>query len=209
MPDQNEDSTDELEARAKLLEAEAKLTMARYGFVDRIVMRGVIPIALAIAAPIATFYFSQRAETGLQEVRNVGDSIKQLDQMIDRISKAAERHDGARAQELDALKKLVSSLQWTIVVQQVREVVQVHGRPALRTAIERSSRPDFTALRAPVERMLFARIAPHVDADPVLVRESIQGAIDEIAPEFEAMIEARGSELHLPNEPRYPTKQSR
>jgi len=203
---ETDESADEIEARAKLYNAKARLAEARWGFFDRVVMRGVIPVALAIAAPIATYYFSAQAETGIEEVRKVSDSVKQLDQLIAGIRTSAARHEEARMAELTALRDAVSALQWTIVVQRVRDSVQSYGRQALYSEIQKSPRPDFAQIRTTVEKNLFERLSTQVDADPELIRGAIRGAVDEIAPEFEMAIKTRGGDLDLPNEPRFPTK---
>lgn len=171
-------------------------------------MRGVIPLALAIAAPVATYYFSARAETGIEEVRKVSDSVKQLDQLIEGVRSSALKHEDARAAELMALKNIVTALQWTIVVQRVRDTVQSYGRSEIHAAIEVSPKPDFALIRVSVEKSLFERIASQVDADPSLIQDAIRGAVDEIAPEFEIALKRRGgAALAIPDEPRFPTKQ--
>lgn len=207
MADEADDSAEEIEAKAHLIEAEKALIEARLGFWDRLIMRGVIPVALIVAGPATTYYFSQRADRGVEEVRRVADSVRQLDEVVEGAKKAAAQAEEARAQELLALRRIVSSLQWTIVVQQVREAVRTSGRQEIHSRIAMNADAKWTAIRSESERAIYDSLVDRIDADPTLLRDAIRGAVDEIAPEFERDLSARGEALPaIPNEPRYPTK---
>jgi hypothetical protein len=180
--DPNLDSKEEFEAKTEMLKAETALIQVRHGLVDRLIMRGVIPIALIVAGPITTYYFSQRANDGIEEVRRIGDSVEKLDAVIEAAKTAASRHDDARAAELIALRRIVSSLQWNVVVTQAREVTSTMGRRLLRERMAGPTNPTFDQVRQSVEDDLYAYLAPRVDSDPQLLKEALRGAVDEIRP---------------------------
>lgn len=192
----NGDSSAEIEAKTNLLKAEKALVEARQGFLDRVVMRGVIPLALGVAAPAATYYFSRRADDGIAEVRRIGESIGRLDEVIEGAKRAADRVNQERAAELLALRKVVASLQWTLVVSQTRDAAQTIGRPLLVEGMA-SHGASFETARGAVEDALYAHLAPRVDADPKLLLEAIRGAVDELRPP---------SAWRPDQEPRFPAK---
>lgn len=188
------DSKEEIVAKTELVKAEKELIEVRHSLFDRIIMRGAIPLALIVAGPITTYYFSQRADDGIQEVRKIGDSIEKLDTLIDTIKTASARNDEARAAELIALRRVVSSLQWNLVVSQAREVAGTMGRSLLRTAMSRDG-ATFDNTRQEVEDALYTHLAPRVDADARLLKDAIRGAVDEIRPSTNGT-----------PEPRFPTR---
>jgi hypothetical protein len=82
------DDPEVLEARAKLLEAQAKLTKASVPLLDKLILRGIIPIALAIVGPWALWKFD-KAQT--EQVRQ-GAVIVELQELLeDAKSEAAAR----------------------------------------------------------------------------------------------------------------------
>jgi hypothetical protein len=191
----DKDSKDEIEARADMLKAEKELIEARKGFLDRLVMRGVIPLALVVAAPAATYYFSRRADDGIAEVRRVSESIGRLDEVIEGAKRAADKISQERAAEFVALRAIVSRLQWTIVVGQARDAALTIGRPMLARSMSHPG-VSFDTARQAVEDALYAHLAPRVDSDPKLLREAIRGAVDELRPPSPG----------LDVEPRFPAK---
>lgn len=112
------------EAEAKERDSETKADKAHTPLVDRIIMRGLIPIALLIATPLATYYFTDRAEEGIRQVQatnqEVEEAVAELDQLgglvtqLDGLFKGADQRiqemDQARAAELTALRVLVTRL---------------------------------------------------------------------------------------------------
>ena len=197
----DDDSKEEILAKTELVKAEKELIEIRHGILDRLIMRGVIPVALIVAGPITTYYFSQRANDGIEEVRKIGESVSALDEVIDGAKAAAARHDEGRATELIALRRIVSSLQWNLVVSQAREVTGTLGRRLLADFMSQPG-ATFDGVRQTVEDALYAHLAPRVDADARLLKEAIRGAVDEIRPLnlFQAV------DGNAPPEPRFPSK---
>jgi len=179
--DPNHDSKEEIEAKTKLVKAETDRIEIQHGFIDRLIMRGVIPLALLVAAPAATYYFTSRANESEVEVRKVSESIDKLDKLIEGVKVASARSDEAKAAELIALRRIASALQWTTVVSQARDAA---GSLGVRILDARMKLPGatFETARQDVEDALYAHLAPRVDSDPKLLKEAIRGAVDEIRP---------------------------
>jgi len=78
-----------VEARAKLLEAQAKLTKASTPLFDKIVIRGLLPIALAIVGPWALWKF----DASQVEQKKQGEVMVELQAIL-----KAEREDAAARQ---------------------------------------------------------------------------------------------------------------
>jgi hypothetical protein len=199
--DPNEESTEEIEAKTELVKAETAAIEIRHGFIDRLIMRGVIPLALLVAAPAATYYFTSRANESEVEVRKVSESIDKLDKLIEGVKLASARSDEAKAAELIALRRIASALQWTTVVSQARDAAGLLGRRAL---VHFMAQPGatFETARQDVEDVLYAHLAPRVDSDPKLLKDAIRGAVDELRP---ASSSAPWSGTPAPP-PRFPTR---
>lgn len=127
------DDPEVLEARTELLKAQTKLTKASIPLFEKIVLRGVIPIALAIITPWALWTFDA-AQT---EQKKQGETITQLEELLQTAQEeaAARRERMARVEEeraaelasmsamvvrLDNLLKLI--LVRDAVSRQIREV---------------------------------------------------------------------------------------
>jgi hypothetical protein len=78
-----------VEARAKLLEAQAELTRASVPLFDKLVIRGVLPIAIAIVGPWALWKF----DASQVEQKKQGQTITALQKLLE-----AEREDAKARQ---------------------------------------------------------------------------------------------------------------
>jgi hypothetical protein len=96
------DDSEVIEARAKLLEAQAKLAKARTPLFDKIVLRGVIPIALAIITPWAIYKFD-KATT---EQEKQGQTITELQTLLTNAKKEAAARQSRSAQWRERMKKI-------------------------------------------------------------------------------------------------------
>lgn len=127
------DDPDVITARAKLLEAQAKLAKATIPLFDKIVLRGLLPIALAIVGPWALWKFD-KATT---EQEKQGVTITQLEELLESATKeAAERKkrnvewrdrmktlEDSRAVELTAMSHMVCRLDDTLKLALVQMAV--------------------------------------------------------------------------------------
>jgi len=130
------------EAEAKERDSETKADKAHTSLIDRIIMRGLIPIALLVATPLATYYFTDRAEEGIRQVQatnqEVEAAVAELDQLgvlvgrLDKLFKGADERiqqmDQARAAELTALRVLVTRLHDALKVMAVQTAVSEAAR---------------------------------------------------------------------------------
>jgi len=135
------DSSDDIEklsaeaaltlARAKLSEADAKLTKAKAPLIDRLIMRGLIPVALALVGPWAIYKFS----TESQETREA---------VV------------AQAQQLDAQKEVVGDLKKllndAVSYRDTTAKTDAEWRERMRSLEERKA-AEITALSAVVVRL--------------------------------------------------------
>ena len=91
------DDPEVLKARAKVLEANVKLAKANIPLFEKIVLRGVIPIALTIITPWALWTFSEaRSEQKAQ-----GETITQLQTLLT----TAQEEDVARRERMDRVEE--------------------------------------------------------------------------------------------------------
>lgn len=125
-PEELSESAELILAKAKLKEAEAALETARTPFVDKLILRGVLPIALAIVGPWAALTFSEQgADLGElkkiteQEKSDAEERKKQSAAWRERMS----RLEDERAAELQAMKNMVSRLDATLRLSLVQMAV--------------------------------------------------------------------------------------
>jgi len=128
------DDPDVISARAKLLEAQAKLTKASTPLLDKLILRGVIPIALAIVGPWALWKFDA-AQT---EQARQGTMIVELQELLeDAKDAAAARQERSaawrtrmgeieeqKAQELAAMTAMVIRLDDMLKLSLVQRAVE-------------------------------------------------------------------------------------
>jgi hypothetical protein len=98
------DDADVIEARAKLLEAQATLTKASTPLFDKIVIRGLIPIALAIVGPWALLKF----DASQVEQKKQGEVILKQGEVLVKLEKLLS---GAKA---EAKARQTRSASWRI-----------------------------------------------------------------------------------------------
>lgn len=124
-------NSDQWEALTELLEAKKELAVAKRPFFDRMVMTGLIPFALLIAGPWATWYFSQRAEEGLEQVKKANKENVRLAELIEDLTAM----DKARAEELEKMEGMVTRLDDTmknaLIQMTVMRLISEHTRPRL------------------------------------------------------------------------------
>ena len=97
------DDADVIASRAKLIEAQAKLTKASTPLLDKFVLRGLIPLALAIVGPWALWEFNT-------EQAKQGEVIVKLEGLLEQ-EKTARK---AREKELHAMSEMVCRLDDTL-----------------------------------------------------------------------------------------------
>jgi len=76
-------------AYAQELEAKAKLTEVRRSFWDRLVMLGIIPLALALA-PVLTSYLKARFDDSDAAIKKIEATIGVLDSSVNRLKEAVD-----------------------------------------------------------------------------------------------------------------------
>lgn len=103
-----------LEAQAKLKSAEALLKSNSSSLWEKIVVRGVIPIALLVAGPMATFYFSNGLQEAQTEVRAVAESAEKLEDLV-QAQEAEASTMRARFQEIEEQKAVELKAMSTVV----------------------------------------------------------------------------------------------
>ena len=113
-------------AEAEVLEAQAKLHKAQQPLIDKIILRGVIPIALAVIGPWALWKFNRaeekREEQGkvVLELRNLLDkAIEERRQRVAENTKWRERLakiEESRAVELKSMSTMVQRLDEVVKV---------------------------------------------------------------------------------------------
>ena len=111
---------DVIAARAKLLEAQAKLAKATTPLLDKIVLRGLLPIALAVVGPWALWQFdaarteqTKQGEVIVELQTLLGDAKEEAQLRQERSAAWQERMgqiEGEKAAELTALATIVSRL---------------------------------------------------------------------------------------------------
>jgi hypothetical protein len=113
------DDPEVLKARAKVLAAEAKLQKAKQPLFDKIVLRGLIPIALAIVGPWALWKFD-KAQV---EQQRQGTIIVQLQDLLEKSREEGTRHQEQRAVELASMSNMVIRLDNLLKLALVRMAV--------------------------------------------------------------------------------------
>jgi hypothetical protein len=106
-----------LRAEAEVLKAEAELAKAKLPLVDRLIMRGVIPIALAIVGPWAAMTFSEaKAEWKTQRDIIVGlkEHLKDYQKESEDWQQRMAHLEQERAEELVAMTNMVNRLDHTL-----------------------------------------------------------------------------------------------
>jgi hypothetical protein len=114
--DKNGDPTDKDDIEAKI-----KLIEARRPFWDRLITSGLLPIALLVVGPAATWYFANRANEGLTEVKRSNEEVHDLKEVVETLSGTLQRADRRlremeeeRAAELRAMHALSERLDRTV-----------------------------------------------------------------------------------------------
>lgn len=171
--------SDEMEAQAHLLEARAALIKAKWSFADRLIMRGLIPLSLLVAGPMATYYFHVRAEKS-------DETQKRMEALI-----ASNEALGKRLEQI-------------LVVAAAKREVASFGRDELTREIASCGRsaPDFDEIRVRVEKKIHERVSAQVGDGPH-VNAAVRGAVDEVAPDFEKLVRDRGGSFSAPPKPRF------
>jgi len=125
----SEDS-DVIEARAKLLKAQAALAKAQTPLLDKVILRGLIPIALAIAGPWAIYKFdkaqNEQVQTttelkGLLEAAKDDEAARQTRSVVWR--ERMKEIEDERTAELTAMSAMVCRLDDTMKMAMVQAAV--------------------------------------------------------------------------------------
>lgn len=103
----NSDDPELVEARAKLLKAQAGLLKANTPLYDKLVIRGLIPIALAIVAPWATWTFSEKTDRAISKTEELQKSLETQREYLTEL-------EARKAQELAAMSRMVNRLDATM-----------------------------------------------------------------------------------------------
>jgi len=150
-------------ARAKLLEAQAKLTKASTPLLDKIIIRGLLPIALAIVGPWALWKF----DASQTEQKKQGEVIVELQGIL-----KSEREDAAARQTRSAAwrarmkiieeEKAVELAAMTNMVCRLDDMLKT---ALVQMAVSRSFGP---ALRGP------GGIAPSLPSRDAVVRNAMR-----------------------------------
>lgn len=108
-------------ARAQLLEAQAKLTKASNHWLDRLMLRFVLPIALAVVGPWAAYTFSVDAQEAKEKASEVQDTVVELEELLHQQKKEFKARSALfreieeqKAAELAAMSKMVTRLDETL-----------------------------------------------------------------------------------------------
>lgn len=144
------------EALAELIEAKKDLHVAKRPFLDRLVLGALLPIALLIVGPWATWYFMDRAEEGLAEVRRANEGNEKLAEIVVALEatlRGAEKKitemDRARANELAKMEKMVCALDDTmknaLIQMTVARIISE------RTSLRSMARPSQPGLQPSLE----------------------------------------------------------
>ena len=141
-----------IEARAKLLEAQAKLTKASTPLFDKIVIRGVLPIALALVGPWA----AQTYEKSQIEQAKQGETFTALEKLLEEQRESAkgrrarfQQIEEAKAVELAAMAAMVTRLDETLkysliqmaVAQALAKVEPVGETPSMEPDLMPGAKP--------------------------------------------------------------------
>jgi hypothetical protein len=117
-------------ARAELLEAQAALVKANSSPWDKLMIRFVLPIALAIVGPWAAYTFSveaqeakAKAEEGIKEVGELQTLLKQQKENADRQRERFREIEEEKAAELTAMSNMVTRLDNTLKLALVQMAV--------------------------------------------------------------------------------------
>jgi hypothetical protein len=115
------DDADVIAARAQLLEAQAKLTKASNHWLDRLMLRFVLPIALAVVGPWAAYTFSVDAQEAKEKASEVQDTVVELEELLHQQKKEFKARSALfreieeqKAAELAAMSKMVTRLDETL-----------------------------------------------------------------------------------------------
>lgn len=112
---------DLIEAQARLRQAEAMFAQHSTSLWEKIVVRGIIPIALLIVGPMATAYFSNEVQQAKTEVREVAATAAALGSLVKAQETEAEQYrqrfqelEAQKAAELDEMSSVVTRLDKTL-----------------------------------------------------------------------------------------------
>lgn len=158
----SEDS-DVIEARAKLLSAGASLVKAQTPLLDKLILRGVIPIALAIVGPWALYKFDR----SMTEQAKQGETIVALQKLLKEEQKAQAARQARSAVWRGRMKKIEEE------------------RAAELTAMSSMVRRLDDTLKTALVQMAVARLisqpteTPRNTPQPVLSRRDVQRNISE------------------------------
>lgn len=173
-----------VEAEAKRSQAEAALAQARKGCTETLVIKVLAPVALLIVGPWATYYFSSKAEEGIQKVEANTREMNDLHNTIDNMQEIVEHLSGVladanadREHEMTRMRATVDKLDGTLKMIMVQM--------ALRRAIERNrspwevSPPRGDVLRSRSEEVISEavdQLAPLADREELesLAREALE-----------------------------------
>jgi hypothetical protein len=130
------------EALTELIEAKKDLQVAKRPFIDRLVLQGLLPLALIVVGPWATYYFANRAEDGLAEVKKANEESEKLAKVITDLEATLQgaevkigEMDRARAAELLKMEKMVRALDDTmknaLIQMTVSRILAERDRPEM------------------------------------------------------------------------------
>jgi hypothetical protein len=108
-------------AEAATLAAEAKLEKAKAPLLDKLILRGLIPLALAIVGPWAVWTFSANAQKANEKADKVQETVVELQELLSEAQAEAARRrerfeaiERQKASELAAMGAMVTRLDDTL-----------------------------------------------------------------------------------------------
>jgi hypothetical protein len=150
-----------ISARADLLEAQAKLSKAQSSWWEKLVVRFILPIALAIVGPWAAWTFSveaqaarEKAEEGIKEVGELRALLDQQREEMERRRVMFQRIEEDKAAELAAMSTIVNRLDSTLKL----ALIQMAVAQALAERGETSPPEREAVMRQVVEQVTLPEV---------------------------------------------------
>lgn len=121
-------------AEAAKIEAEVKRTEANYHFVDRFIMRGLIPFALAVAAPAATWWLDRRATANTEAVQSVAVTLRDLRETVTTLKASIDTLRIVDEQRHQRSMGMLNQFEHTMMMTEAKGLVRERGLASLTLA---------------------------------------------------------------------------
>ena len=164
-------------ARAALVEAKTAQTQAKMPLIDKLIMRGLLPIALAVVGPWAAYTFSVEAQAAKEKASDVQDTAKRLEDLLETQKSEWETArkriadvERQKAEELAAMSAMVTRLSTTLRTALIHMAVAQELRVGERGALP-PTLPSVTPMRPSreeaVEKVAAQMTLPDMDRGQV------------------------------------------